>query len=265
MGRIISGQVIASTALDSHGERLSRETIETLFRQLPEVSFSFHNHDTSVGPVCRGFNKHLQELPSGELAIALDLEVLDEEAFQSTGGFSIAFINRTIQFGSDPVVKVLVNPRQFPFDQMAEEIGQLLPPGESIDVSERIEKTGVLETAIIVVAIAVGGVATGFLNKIGAELFDYLKKLRTGNPPTEPTIHVQTTVEVHKRPVVLVLVADPATPPNHLAQVDVDAVTSQVESLAGTANVQRCIGVIRPGPTVELRFLVRADGAIIKK
>ena len=251
MGRIIRGQVITSTALDSHGERLSRETIETLFQQLPEVSLSFRNHDMSVQPVCRGFNKRLQELPTGELAIALDLEVLDEEEFKSTGGYSIAFTNRTIQFGSDPAVKVLVNPRQFPFEEIAEEIGQLLPPGESVDVTERIEKTGIHETvAIFVILFVAGEIAKGFFSKVGGELFDYLKKRRTGNPPTEPMIHLQTAIEVRKSPVVLLLVADPATPPWDLAQVDVDAITAQVETLAGTADIQRGVGIIRPGPTV---------------
>jgi len=265
MRRIIHGQVIASTALDSHGERLSRDAIETLFRQLPEVSFSFRNHDTSVGPVCRGFNKRLQELPSGEVAIALDLEVLDEEAFKTAGGFSIAFTNRTIRFGSDPAVKVLVNPRQFPFEQVAQEIGRLLPLGESVDVTERIEKAGVLDAAIIVVAFVAGGIAKGFFSKVGGELFDYLKKRRTGSPPVEPTIHLQTTVEVRKRPVVLLLVADPATPPWDLARADVDAIASQVEALAETTNLQRVVGIVRPGPTIELRLLVSTEGTIIRR
>ena len=265
MGRIIRGQVIASTGLDSHGESLSRETIGTLFRQLPEVSFSFRNHDTSAGPVCRGFNKRLKELPAGELAIALDLEVLDEEAFKSAGGFSIAFTNRTIRFGSDPTVKVLVNPRQFPLEQVAQEIGRLLPPGESVDVTERIEKAGVLEAVIIVVVFVAGGIAKGFFSKVGGELFDYLKKRRAGSPPVEPTIHLQVTVEVRKRPVVLLLVADPATSPWDLARVDVGAITAEVETLAENTDIQRAVGIIRTGPTIELRFLVSAEGAIIKK
>ncbi len=264
MGRIIRGQVIASTELDSHGERLSRDAIETLFRQLPEISLSFRNHDTSVGPVCRGFNKRLQELPTGELAIVLDLEVLNEGAFETAGGFSIAFTNQTIRFGSDPAVKVLINPRQLPFEQVADEIGRLLPQGESIDVTERIEKAGVLEAAIIVVAFVAGGVAKGLFSRVGSELFDYLKKRRVGSPPVEPTIHLQTTVEVRKRPVVLLLVADPATPPWDLARVDVDAIASQLEALAQRTEVQRAVGIIRPGPTIELRFLVSADGAIIE-
>ncbi len=266
MRRIIRGQVIASTALDSHGERLSREAIETLFQQLPEVSFSFRNHDTSVQPVSRGFNKRLQELPSGELAIALDLEVLNEEAFKSTGGYSIAFTGRTIQFGSDPAVRVLVNPRQFPFEEIAEDIAQLLPPDESIDVTERIEKTGILETAAIIVILFVAGeIAKGFFSKVGSELFDYLKKRCTGNPPTEPRIHLQTTIEIRNSPVVLLLVADPTTPPGHLAKIDVETITAQVELLAGAVDIRRGVGVIRPGPTVEMSFVVGADGVIIKK
>src|SRR6266851_853142 len=79
MGRIIKGQVIASTSVDAHGEALPEEAIRTFFEQLKDPSVSFRNHDTSQAPVCRGFNKRLERLPDSSLAIVIDLEVLDEQ------------------------------------------------------------------------------------------------------------------------------------------------------------------------------------------
>src|SRR6266851_742908 len=166
MGRIIKGQVIASTSVDAHGEALPEEAIRTFFEQLKDPSVSFRNHQTSQAPVCRGFNKRLERLPDSSLAIVIDLEVLDEEAFNAVGGFSIAYTNRTVRFGVNPSVRVLINPRQFDFDQVAQDIGRLLPQGESIDVTERIEKAAIIEVAIIIVAFIASTVAKGFLSKV---------------------------------------------------------------------------------------------------
>lgn len=265
MGRIITGQVIASTSMDAHGEALGEETIRNLFQQLADLSISFRNHVTSHAPVCRGFNKRLEQLPKDGLAIVVDLEVLDEDAFKQAGGFSIAFTNRTIRFGSDPAIRVLVNPRQFAFEEMARDIGRLLPPGQSIDVTERIEKAAVLEVAIIIVAFAAGAAAKGFFSKVGGELFDYLKKRRSLNTTAEPAIHLQIKCEIRSRPVVVLLVADPAVSPLELARVDVEAVSSHMEAVARDVEIQRAVGVIRPGPVVEVSFLVGADGTAIRK
>lgn len=260
MGRVIRGQVIASTAVDSHGEQISPEAIESLFRQVQEPWLTYCDHDTSVAPVCRGYNKRLEKRANGELAIVLDLEVLNEEAFAQRGGFSIAFTNRTMRFGDSPAVRILINPRQFGFEQVAYDMGRLLPHGQGIDVTERVEKAAILEGAIIVVAFVIGGIAKGFFSKAGGELYDYLKKLRTGTPPKEPTLHLHATLTVLQKPIVLLLVADPATSAWDLAAVDFDALATTVEAMPGVEEIQRVVGVIHPGPTVELRFMVRADG-----
>jgi hypothetical protein len=204
-------------------------------------------------------------LPEGGLAIVIDLEVLNEDAFMAGGGFSIAFTNRTIRFGTNPAVRVLINPRQFAFEEMAHDIGRLLPPGESVDVTERIEKAGVLEAAIIIVTFAASAVASGFFNKAGGELFDYLKKRRSPNTPAEPTIHLHINCEIRRRPVVVLLVADSSVPPRDIARVDVEALVSHVEAIAQGAEIQRAVGIIRPGPVVEMTFLVKLDGSVIER
>jgi hypothetical protein len=82
VGRVITGQIIASTHLDSTGERLTREELQQLFSQIPQEWVGAVVHDLSRPPITRSFNKRLEELPDGELAITLDIEVLDEEAFR---------------------------------------------------------------------------------------------------------------------------------------------------------------------------------------
>lgn len=220
MSKLITGQVIASTAVDSHGEALSEEAIRALFAQLKDPSVSFRNHDTSHAPVCRGFNKRLERRPDGSLAIVLDLEVLDEAAFATAGGFSIAFTNRTVRFGTNPSVRILINPRQLDFDSIAQDVGRLLPEGTSVDITERIEKAAIPSEVIIVVSFVAGAIAAGFLNKIGSDLFDYLKKRRAPENPAPQTIHLHVTCDIHRRPVVLLLVADPrATQPRSPAWI----------------------------------------------
>jgi hypothetical protein len=91
MGRIIKGQVIASTYVDSSGERLTVEQLEGFLSSMPPVSLMNQQHDRSLPPVARGTNPRLETLPDGNHVIRLDLEVLDEEAFSRGGGASIAF------------------------------------------------------------------------------------------------------------------------------------------------------------------------------
>jgi hypothetical protein len=209
MGRIIRGQVIASTGLDAHGEALPEEAIQRLFEQLQDPS-----------------------------------------AFSAFGGFSIAFTRGSVRFGPNPAV--------------AKEIGDLLPQGESLDVTERIEKTAVLEAAIIVVTFIAGAAAKGFLGKVGGELFDYLKKRRSHASPAEPTIHLHVTCEIRQRPVVLLLVADPLASPSDLAGVDLEALMARVEAFAAGAEIQRAVGIIRPGGSVELCFVMLPSGRTIE-
>jgi hypothetical protein len=84
-------QTVASTSLDSHGDRISSEELRMLFDQWRENTPAGVMHDLSQPPVCRAFNKRIEALPDGELALKVDLEVLDEAEFAKFGGFSISF------------------------------------------------------------------------------------------------------------------------------------------------------------------------------
>ena len=149
MARTIRGQSIASTHADALGDRITPEILRELFSQLPDESVQTTNHDLSKPPICRGYNKRLERLPDGELALKLDIEVFDEKAFESMGGFSIAFTHLTVRRGEgEPAIRVLLNPTQFDFRGAAGAITRLWPPSVTIDVTERVEKADLEEFSV---------------------------------------------------------------------------------------------------------------------
>src|ERR1043165_3958749 len=99
MLRVVTDQIIASTSLDSHGERLSEAELTSYFEQIAENSVGVSAHDLFQVPAFRSFNKRLWRTPAGALAIVVDVEVLDEERYSTFGGYSIAFTRRHWRFG----------------------------------------------------------------------------------------------------------------------------------------------------------------------
>jgi hypothetical protein len=98
------------------------------------------------------------------------------------------------------------------------------PVTSRAEYAERIEKAAVPSEVIIIVSFVAGAIATGFMNKVGSDLFDYLKKRRARENPAPPTIHLHVTCEIQRRPVILLLVADPrATPAETWSRRDVRA------------------------------------------
>ncbi|MGH7453536.1 MAG: hypothetical protein ACRENG_19460, partial [bacterium] len=157
MGRIIHDQTIASTHIDSHGEKLTWAELQSFFNQLDVSTPTGVMHDTSRPPAVRFLGKRLTKLPDGELAIKIDYEILDEDTFANMGGFSISFTRLTHRYGSGhPVFCVLINPRQFDFEEASKLIQSCVPSDITFDVAERIEKGDVLTTAIIAVMVFTG-------------------------------------------------------------------------------------------------------------
>src|SRR5262245_59868715 len=125
MARVVRGQIIATTGPDAYGDRIPPDVLRQFARQFDQ-SASGVAHDLSAPPVCRGFNPRIETLDNGELALIVDMEVLDEAAYTSFGGFSISFTRQGIRFGQEPIaVRVYVNPRQFDFPEVVRRVQQL--------------------------------------------------------------------------------------------------------------------------------------------
>jgi len=266
MGRIIDGQTITSTHLDSHGERITREEMFALFNNRPARSPMGDNHNLSRLPVCRSFNDRLEELPDGELAWKVDIEVFDEEAFSKFGGFSIGFTRRHIRFGNGDVeAKLTINTRQFDFEQAAQVVRQVVPRPHVFEVVERIEKADAITVAIIAISTYVAlEISGGFFKAIGASLFEAAKKLCRKDVPAAPTeIHYHLHLAPKRVLPIVVLAVDPACELSDVRNVTEESIRKAIQNHVPLQELERAVAAIRPGGEIDLQFVTNQDGEIV--
>lgn len=260
MGRVIRDQVIASTALDKHGERLDEETLARLFEQVgPDMPLGVQ-HDTSQEPVVKLLDKHLVRLESGDLVITVDLEVLDERALAEAGGLSISFANLTHRYGmGEPKIGVLVNPRQFDISETCKVVTDC-HPADCYDVVELVQKAAVLSTAIIAVVVYAGmQVSGGFFNAVGASLFEALRRLRRKDQPDGPTVvqfHLDVRVGPHVSQLILVVPADVSS--NAVRCVSDSSIAELVAELPSGALPCRIVATVLPDGKLRLDRVIDA-------
>lgn len=191
--RILRNQILASTHTDRSGDRIPREALQKLYDQLDTRTMSGVMHDVSRPPIVRALAKRLEELPDGELAIKIDYEILDEEAFAEMGGFSISYVREVFRSGpGTPTFRVLVNPEQFDISRTVKSLRETVPPESTFEVAERVEKAIGLPEAILIVSLWLGGeILKGFLAKFGAALLEKLWSLqRRDGKTTRPHIQI---------------------------------------------------------------------------
>jgi hypothetical protein len=266
MGRTIIGQTIAGTGVDRHGDRLSREELRRLFANWPEDLPAGVNHDLSQPPVCRSFNKRLEEQPNGELALKVDVEVFDENRFAQFGGFSISFSRQRVRVGpGDPVCEVSANPRQLDFEDLVSAVRDSIADDMCIDVVERIERADVLVTAIVSIAVFVGlQTFAGFFNAAGAQMFELLRKRRRKDQPDSP---IQVQYHLHLNPArrvpVIILAVESDCDPSDIRLVNGELLLRSVEAQFGMLPIQRVAGKIRVGGVVEINHVTAVDGTVM--
>jgi|GEM_PF-5381214 len=231
MLRVVTDQIIASTSLDSHGERLSEAELTSYFEQMAENSVGVSAHDLSQVPAFRSFNKRLLRTPAGDLAIVVDVEVLDEERYSTFGGYSIAFTRRHWRFGRAPSYpRITINTRQFDFDAVGPRLAESLPR-TPFELVERVEKIDVATLAIIGIAVggylvvkvtaaAISSVFAGFFEEAGKDLYHAAKRLPRSDQPNGP-IEVQFHLHLHEPPrrPAIIISADPRCTENDVAAV----------------------------------------------
>ncbi len=263
MTKFIEGQVITSTGVDLDGESLSREEIRHFYEKMSDNFPLVARHDMSTEPFARAFNKRIEELPNGELAIKVDIEIFNEEEFAKFGGMSIGFIRHGYRFGSgDPVAEITLNNKQFDVEACARQIAAQVGCRFPFEVLERVEKTAAITTAIIVIAASVA-VQTlgGFFRAFGAELYEIVKRLLRrdrSNAPAE--IHYHLHLHSSTRTPVVVLAVDPACTAADLRQLDQGAILTAIQVAGGVQNLQRIAGTIQPGGKVVILHIIDAQG-----
>jgi hypothetical protein len=89
----ITGQVLASTHLDSQGEKLTKHELEHFVAKSPTKFVLHSNHDITNPILGIAQNLRLVACDDGEnWQIVADIETDESEAFRSFGGMSISFL-----------------------------------------------------------------------------------------------------------------------------------------------------------------------------
>jgi hypothetical protein len=173
-------QPLISTALDAHGERLSREELRCLFDSLPDEFVINDQHDLTLESVAVARNLQFVQLDSGEWAIVADVEVKDADTLAKRGGFSMAWKAATYTTSPDraPDIEVLFNPRLFRAD-LARDIC-VLSTGEVHVVGCELKQKGLEPEAILIIKFLTIAALSGIVGKIGSNFYEkLLKALRT--------------------------------------------------------------------------------------
>lgn len=267
MGKIIRGQVITTTELDLDGEQLSEEEITRLYEGLSDDLPMVVRHDMSTEPIARSFNRRLERLPNGDLAIKVDMEIFNEAEFAKFGGMSIGFSRHYYHVGTgEPLAAITLNTRQFDVNAAAADVQSALDGRFAVLVVERVEKAAVLTTAIIAIASFIAGQTfSGFFNAVGAELYALVKKLRRKDEPDQLSeVHFHLHLHESKPTPVVVLSVDPAATVNDVREINERPILNAISTAGGMDNLQRLVGRLHPAGDVEITYIVDSQGRPIR-
>ncbi|HTU46541.1 MAG TPA: hypothetical protein VMF91_15850 [Bryobacteraceae bacterium] len=198
---------ILTTHVDLHGDRFAPEGLESTAagincRYLPLTV----EHDLRIPPIGRIVSAEVTSLPDGEHAIEADVEIFEENDTPEV----LAGDGRTVRISLDDIPTFIAE-----FDRSYEsESGQrTLAALRSLSPTSKttpVVKKAVEPISMLIIAggvFAFAAVATGFLNKLGSDLYDGLKKTLAGHfaGTSESklldfrftTVHEEDFVEVH--------------------------------------------------------------------
>jgi hypothetical protein len=146
--------VLTGTRVDAHGEQIAREALHQAFDQMPIERLMNDNHDLSLPPIGRAFNKRLRETDDGHLEIVVDVEVLDEAAWEGKRGLSISFTGvRPLleRRGGELTAQVLFDPNQIDGEQLRQALEDFEPDLYGYELIELRRKSTFAQTVIHVI------------------------------------------------------------------------------------------------------------------
>ncbi len=177
--KVFHNQVFAGTGVDRHGDAITEEELQLLFDQISDPYVMYSEHNPGNRPFSKSFNKRLERLDTGELAIVCDVEIYDEAEMQKYGGYSVSFTRRTYTTNEnrEPELHIKYNPRLFDTDGIYRLV-ELSEDRKQLNASELYQKA--LDIPLIVfIAFVSGAVVGGFFNAMGEDLYGAVKKYLT--------------------------------------------------------------------------------------
>ena len=268
----LRGQRMATTHSDRHGDRIPRDALEELCRQIPDPWLLNNQHDLAKPPIARAYNVRFESIEDGEWAIIADVDVLDEAAFAGMGGYSIAYMRDLLSVDPDrpPEVEIRFNPRLVSCDEIGELVS-LSREGFQIDGRELIQKA--LEPyLVLLIKFAVGAFFTAFFGKAGADTWDALRQKikelaarRKEDQAQDTAAHFEFLVEPYEDPITVIVDVPVSDFP--LLEADLELVQSaldQVAQFAAETRVSKVALVFARDPARwVVSYYVRDSGEIV--
>lgn len=163
--------VIATTRLDRHRDKFTREALEAAAEEMSSVYLPMvFNHDPRIAPLGRAVEAEVQELPDGEYGLVVTQEVFEpgDELSDLTGEREMAM--RRLEHERFTVVC----DRSYSAPEDAAILNELAEAGIKVEREEKkaLEPISVL---LLGVGVAASAFAAGFLNKMGADTWDCLR------------------------------------------------------------------------------------------
>lgn len=250
MARIIKGQIVASTALDAHGERLTVAELARFASEMPSSRLLNVNHELTRPPVARAFNNRLDELPDGTAVIRCDVEVLDEAQVADLTGMSISFHRQP----DTPSAEVMVsfNPK-FVERARLERLVADDDLAERVTLAERSERA-LIPTLLVIYVI----VAKGFWNEAGADLYRLCKRLAQNAFADRGGELVLWIKAEEGCPEILVRL--PTDLVDSVVPIDVQVLAGEAQALAPGNSIIKIVAAMTPGGTARIEFAVDDRG-----
>ncbi len=269
--RIIKDSLMASTHLDSQGDRLSEEELKNIFEQIPDPYIINQGHDISKPPCGKAFNKRIKRLSDGDLAILVDLEIYDDQLQIDPRGLSISFAKKQpIEFANDANVLIRFNPHVIEKKDMhllMELKNDLIIP----DVIELRQK-GLDPIHIVIIEFILISLVRGFFEEAGHELFrEFKNKLITiaeshrKRNSMELIYHIifKDTIGVNNVEVLVVVPSSllPILKGNNLC---IDTIYDFFEKRIGTSKIKKVVlEIIKDNPFFKVIHFVDDNGKAI--
>lgn len=159
---------MATTNLDRHGHRFTREDLDHLVAQAGGPEFIYAEHDTSNPPVGRVFSRRVVPIEDGQFAIEAELEVFDEAYAFPGKGMSVAVmatrVREPLGGKGTPDVILLVEERTFGSLETYDALTSSLLPDLTVHTRE-VRRKGLEQVAILVIRFTAESVAAAFIGQ----------------------------------------------------------------------------------------------------
>jgi hypothetical protein len=165
--------IFATSHIDRHGDKLTINALTSMVTQINSQYLPIIvEHDPRCPPQGRTISAQLEQLEDGEYAVKATSQLFekgDNIEFDNTGR------KMPIREVNDEFIHI-IDDRSFatPDDQVSiEELRQIISGKKDTEEKKALDPISVLQIAGIFI---LGGIATGFINKIGADCWDAFKR-----------------------------------------------------------------------------------------